>query len=155
MTYASMVASSMSTWSGTAGACDGCVADLRGAAPASIDVVATSFKGQYCGGSPIALQVSAGGHLTILQTPSWGDITAFNQDVGATLVTPTFVVQGTDEVATVDGSVSEPAPSTSGLPCSLVTPYHVDWYVNQPSLKLHGLRNFRIDASQTVCRSPV
>jgi hypothetical protein len=154
-TYASMVSSSMSTWSGTSGACDGCVADLRGGAPASIHVVETSFNGQYCGGSPTALQVFAGGQLTILQTPSWSDIIAFNQDVGATLVTPTFVIQGTDEVATVNGSVSEPTGSTTGLSCSLVTPYHVDWYVNQQNLKLHGLRNFRIDASQTVCRSPV
>jgi hypothetical protein len=154
-TYASMVSSSMSTWSGTSGACDGCIADLHGDAPASIDVVATVFTGQYCSPAATSLQVLAGGHLTILQAPSWDDIIAFNQDVGATLVTPTFVVQGIDEVATVDGSVSEPAASTSGLPCNLVTPYHVDWYVNQQNLKLHGLRNFRIGASQTVCRSPV
>jgi hypothetical protein len=154
-TYASMVASSMSTWSGTSGACDSCVADLLGAAPGSIDVVETTFEGQYCGGAATALQIVAGGHLTILQTPSWSDIIAFNQDVGATLATPTFVVQGTDEVATVDGSVSEPINSTSSLSCSLITPYHVDWYVNQQTLPLHGLRNFRIDASQMVCRSPV
>jgi hypothetical protein len=62
-TYASMVSSSMSTWSGTSGACDGCVADLRGNAPTSIDVVATSFKGQYCSGCASALQALAGDTL--------------------------------------------------------------------------------------------
>jgi hypothetical protein len=100
--------------------------------------------------------VTTSGQLTILATVTWGDVLEMNQDFGDHHAPPPFASQGSDRAATVDGQLVEPAADTPT--CAqrrIVTPYHVDWYVNQQNLRLRGLRNFRIDAATTACRSPV
>lgn len=144
-TYASLVHQPGAGWSGTSGECNDCVADLRGGAPASIDMVGLAFSGQYCGGAGL-LMVSASGHLTMLAAPTFADILEMNQNRGDQQVPPIFVVQGPDLVTTVDGSLGEGAGCTYTF-----TPFHVDWYVNQQNPRLRGLRNFRIDSPQTLC----
>jgi hypothetical protein len=144
-TFASLVHQPGSGWSGTSGVCNGCVADLRGRPPASIDMVGLTFSGQYCGGAG-PLTVSASGHLAMLAAPTFADILEMNQNLGDQQAPPTFAVQGPDMVTTVDRSLGE------GAGCLYTfTPFHVDWYVNQQNPRLRGLRNFRIDSPQTLC----
>jgi hypothetical protein len=143
-----------STWSGTSGACSGCVADLRSGSPATIQISPAMFMGRYCDTTP--LQVTTSGQLTMLATVTWGDVFEINQDFGDHHAPPAFATQGSDRTATVDGTLVEPAADTAScVERRIVTPYHVDWYVNQQNLRLRGLRNFRIDAATTACRPPV
>ena len=138
-------------WSGTAGACNGCVTDLRSGSPATIDIASATFAGLYCG-PETALTVVAGGHLAIVSSPSFDDLLAINQQFGDRPPAPPFHLDGADMVVTMDGSTVE---STSPLPgydqCTLVTPYHVDWYVRRQDVTVFGLRNFRADATYIDC----
>jgi hypothetical protein len=144
-TYASLVAQPGAGWSSTSGVCNGCLVDLRGSAPAAIDMVGLTFSGQYCGVAA-PLTVSASGHLAMLAAPAFTDIMEMNQSFGDHQAPPTFVVQGPDMVTTVDRSLGE------GVGCLYTfTPFHVDWYVNQQNPRLRGLRNFHIDSPQIIC----
>jgi hypothetical protein len=150
-TYASLINEVGSTWSGTAGSCTGCVVDFRSGSPATIDVTAAEFDGQYCGAAD-PLTVMATGHLAFLGAPSFDDIMAIGRGFGDHPAAPAFTLQGEDMVATIDGSIVEPTTVAPGYDqCQLITGYHVDWHVQRQNVNLFGLRNFRIDAPQVAC----
>jgi hypothetical protein len=150
-TYSSLVQNPRQGLSGVSGTCDGCVADLRGAAPASLSIGPVTMAGQYCAGTG-PLEVTVSGQLTILPTPSAADILEINSAGYAYAYAgslPSFAQQGDEMVATVDGTLYEnvdPVAQTSSA-----TPFHVDWYVNSQDVTLFGLRNFRIDATLPLC----
>ena len=138
-------------WAELAGACDGCVADLRGAAPASLSIGPVTFTGSYCYGYT-PLEVTVSGQLTILPTPSAADILEIISPLSDLAPLPSFVQQGDELVATVDGTLYEnvdPVAQTGSA-----TPFHVDWYVNSQDSTVFGLRNFRIDATVPLCGPP-
>jgi hypothetical protein len=150
-TYSSLIQNPGITVSGASGACDGCVADLRGAAPASLAVGPVTMTGQYCDGMT-PLEVTVSGQLTILPTPSAADILEMYSVFPADIVAPApppFAQQGNEMVATVDGTLYEIVDPV--LPTGSATPFHLDWYVNSQDVTVFGLRNFRIDATLPIC----
>ena len=146
-TYSSLVQNPNYGLSGVTGACDGCVADLRGAAPASLSIGPVTMTGLYCDGTT-PLEVTVSGQLTILPTPSAADILEVNASF-SDLAPPSFAQQGDAMVAAVNGTLYEnvdPVAQTGSA-----TPFHVDWYVNSQDATLFGLRNFRIDSTLPIC----
>jgi hypothetical protein len=152
-TYSSLVQNPDQGLSGVSGTCDGCVADLRGAAPASLSIAPVTMTGLYCDLPPSPLEVTVSGQLTILPTPSAADILEINSSPYVYAGTrPTFAQQGDEMVATIDGTLYEnvdPVALTGSA-----TPFHVDWYVNSQDVTVFGLRNFRIDATLPLCGRP-
>jgi hypothetical protein len=150
-TYSSVIQNPGVTVSGASGACDGCVADLRGTAPASLSIGPVTMTGQYCDGMT-PLEVTVSGQLTILPTPAAADILEMYSLFPADIVAPApppFAQQGNEMVATVNGTLYEIVDPV--LPTGTATPFHVDWYVNSRDVTLFGLRNFRIDATLPIC----
>jgi hypothetical protein len=156
-TYSSLVQDPDLGLSGVSGTCDGCVADLRGAAPASLSIGPVTMTGLYCDVATSPLEVTVSGQLTLLPTPSAADILEINSSPYAYAYAypgarPTFAQQGDEMVATIDGTLYEnvdPAALTGSA-----TPFHVDWYVNSQDVTVFGLRNFRIDATLPLCGRP-
>ena len=150
-TYSSLVQNPDQGLSGVSGACDGCVADLRGAAPASLAIGPVTMTGLYCDGTT-PLEVTVSGQLTILPTPSAADILEINSPYVYPYADfrslPSFAQQGDEMVATVDGTLYENDPVAQ---TGSATPFHVDWYVNSQDVTVFGLRNFRIDATLPIC----
>jgi hypothetical protein len=147
-TYSSLVQNPNQSVSGASGACDACVADLRGAAPASLSIGPVTMTGQYCDGTT-PLEVTVSGQLTILPTPTAADILEINSGYAYAGSLPFFAQQGDEMVATIDGTLYEnvdPVALTGSA-----TPFHIDWYVNSQDVKVFGLRNFRIDATLPLC----
>ena len=152
-TYTSLVSGAGVGFSGTSGACTGCVADLRGVPPTNLSIGPVTMIGPYCANGPTALEVNVSGQLTMLPNPSVADLLEMNQQYadpdGYLDPLPNFVQQGDEIVATVDGRLYENV--NTALQTGSVTPFHVDWYVNSQDVTLFGLRNFRIDATVPVC----
>jgi hypothetical protein len=146
MTYAS--------WTGQESSCAGCVADFRSGVPAQINLTQAIFSSSDCA-TPTPLRtvaVTASGQLTLVAAPSIDDIIQIDQlDVSGQV--PTFTVKGTEMVAEVDGWYGEPTEVACYSSCSLIAPFHVEWFVDRQDAKRFGLRNFRIDPPQTSCCS--
>jgi hypothetical protein len=132
------------------------VADFTTGAPPEIDLGAGAFSSPACFAAPDASTVTAAGHLALVSAPSTDDIIQLNQpfnQVRASFPSPTWSVQGTEMVATIDDEVSEPTPNMCTLSCRSRTRYHVDWYVDRADPKRYGLRNFRIEPAEILCCS--
>jgi hypothetical protein len=99
--------------------------------------------------------INAQGHLSVQSPPAFADIAEINQHFGERPAGPTFTQAGTDMVTTIDDYLVESASSTGSAVCQTVTPYHVDWYVQQDNVKTFGLRNFRIDTPELACCTAV
>jgi hypothetical protein len=152
-TYSSLVAGPGVGFSGDSGACTGCVADLRGAPPASLSIGPVTMIGPYCAGDSTRLEVNVSGQLTMLPSPSVADFLEMNQQYadpdGYVDPLPNFAQQGDEMVATVNGTLYE--NFDPGRQTGIATPFHVDWFVNSQNVTLFGLRNFRIDATLPIC----
>jgi hypothetical protein len=150
-TYSSLVSQPQTLWSGSSPMCDGCVADLRGDAPASLSLGPVTMTASCAGTTP--LEVTLSGQLTMLPNPSLADILEMNQPFGTYGTPPAFVQQGDDMVAPADGVLYEVTYIVNET--GMATPFHLEWYVSSQTPTLFGLRNFRVDPPQPLCgRSP-
>jgi hypothetical protein len=141
-------------WTGVESSCAGCVADFRTGVPAEIDLAQATFSSSDCA-TPTPTQtaaVTASGQLTLVAAPSIDDIIQIDQlDISGQV--PTFTANGTEMVAEVDGWYGEPTDVACYEACSVITRFHVEWFVDRREAKRFGLRNFRIDPPQTFCCS--
>ena len=150
-THTSSVALAAGSGDEDRGSCAGCLLDLRGEAPATIDLPTTDFQSPACG-PPQQTSVMAYGHLDKIASPSVDDIAAVASRLEIAGAALTFTIEDGDLVARIDGDLwHEDASTPVNCNSRLHSKYHLEWYVDVRDIEIYGLRNFVIDQQDVYC----